>query len=98
MKRPILSLLVCAFVVVLGVPGVALAAPEDFTVTVAADHDDGTCDQDCTLREAINASNASSGAGTISFDIEGAPLGSVQTISPSSALPDVTAPVTIDGY
>jgi CSLREA domain-containing protein len=74
-----------------GVPGVALAAPEDFSVNVVDDHDDSPCDMwtpetDCTLREAINASNVSAEAGTISLDIHDAPFGSVQTISPTSQL------------
>jgi uncharacterized repeat protein (TIGR01451 family)/CSLREA domain-containing protein len=103
MRHTLFSILVSLVVVVFGAPGVALAAPQDFTVNVVADHDDGSCDPwspefDCTLREAINASNASSDPGTISFDIDGAPFGSVQTISPTTALPPITAPVTIDGY
>jgi uncharacterized repeat protein (TIGR01451 family)/CSLREA domain-containing protein len=98
MRRVSLSLFVSIVVVLLGAPGIAHAAPQDFTVTVTDDHDDGTCNDDCTLREAINASNASSDPGTISFDIHGAPFGSVQTISPTSSLPAVTSPVTIDGY
>src|SRR5437016_190084 len=28
-----------------------------FVVTTAADHDDGVCDADCTLREALNAAS-----------------------------------------
>jgi uncharacterized repeat protein (TIGR01451 family)/CSLREA domain-containing protein len=103
MRRALLSFLVSIFVVLLGFPGVALAAPEDFTVNVTADHDDGSCDAwladaDCTLREAINAANADIGPSTISFDINRAPVGSVQTIAVSSDLPPITAPVTIDGY
>jgi uncharacterized repeat protein (TIGR01451 family)/CSLREA domain-containing protein len=99
--RRLSLLLVSLAVIVLGVPAVASAAPQDFTVNVIADDDDGSCDDvtlgDCTLREAINAANADAGS-TISFDIAGAPLGSAQTILPESPLPDVTAPVTIDGY
>lgn len=71
----------------------ALAA--NFTVNTAADHDDGTCNaSDCTLREAINAVNAGSGGDTISFNISGA---GVHTINLTSALPTLTKTGTIDG-
>src|SRR5689334_9073488 len=60
MKVRLLPVLVAAVTIALGVPGVAQAAPQDFTVNVTSDHDDGSCDAwtvetDCTLREAINA-------------------------------------------
>ena len=38
-----------------------------FVVTSTADTDDGVCDADCTLRDAITASNASAGADTITL-------------------------------
>ena len=41
-------------------PRPAVAA--SFTVTKAADTNDGTCDADCSLREAIGAANASPGS------------------------------------
>jgi CSLREA domain-containing protein len=51
----------------------------DFTVTKTADTADGTCDADCSLREAIGAANAASGphnialpAGTYTLTIAGA--------------------------
>lgn len=70
--------------------------PQITTVNTTADHDDGSCDTtDCTLREAINGANATPGS-TIDFNISG---GGVQTISPTSALPAITADGTIiDGY
>jgi CSLREA domain-containing protein len=49
----------------------SLAPPLDgaraatFTVTKTADTNDGTCDGDCSLREAINAANAAPGADTV---------------------------------
>ena len=65
-----------------------------FTVNSAADTDDGICNAaNCTLREAINAANASPGADTIRFSIGS---GS-RTIALASALPAITDPVTIDG-
>jgi CSLREA domain-containing protein len=70
--------------------------PTTFTVNTTNDVDDGTCDAaHCSLREAINASNASAGVfDTIAFQIPGA---GVQTITPASQLPIVTDPSVIDG-
>jgi CSLREA domain-containing protein len=52
-----------------------------FTVTTASDSGDGVCNSICTLREAITASNATSGSlpNTIRFNIPGS---GVQTITP----------------
>jgi CSLREA domain-containing protein len=53
----------------------------------------------CTLRAAIQEANASAVIGAISFNIptsEAGHSGGVWTISPTSALPAVSAPVTID--
>lgn len=61
-----------------------------FTVTTTADSGPGS------LRQAILDANASPGADTITFAI-GA-MGSQQTIQPTSALPTITEPVTIDGW
>jgi hypothetical protein len=60
-----------------------------FTVTSTADAGPGT------LRQAITDANAAGGADTIEFNIVGA---GVHTIVPASALPQITGPVTIDGY
>ena len=66
-----------------------------FVVNSANDVDDGVCDAShCSLREAINAANAQVGTNEIHFDIGG---GGVQTISPTSPLPDLTDAVVIDG-
>ena len=72
------------------------ASAATFTVNSTADTDDGACDTapDCTLREAINAANAAPGTDTIGFSVGG---GGAQTITPASALPQVTSTVTIDG-
>lgn len=48
-------------------PSQAFAAT--YTVTKTADTNDGTCDADCSLREAIAAANADPGHDTIEFDI-----------------------------
>lgn len=61
---------------------------------------DGTCETGsgngiCTLRAAIQESNADTATTqTIAFNIAGAGL---HTITPGSALPDITHPVIIDG-
>src|SRR6185436_19953124 len=72
---------------------VALAArrglANTYTVTSTADSGAGT------LRQAILDANGNVGADTIEFNIVG---GGVQTISPVTALPVITSPVTIDGY
>jgi hypothetical protein len=47
-----------------------------------------------SLRQAILEANSNPGLNTIAFDIGG---GGVQTIQPTSALPEVTNPVVIDG-
>jgi hypothetical protein len=52
-------------------------------------------DEQCTLRAAIQQANVTSGADEIHFSIPGS---GVHTITPSSALPTITEPVTIDGY
>src|SRR3989344_2882469 len=38
-----------------------------FTVTKIADTNDGVCDADCSLREAVGAANATAGADTVSI-------------------------------
>src|SRR2546426_7048242 len=60
-----------------------------FTVTNTNDSGPGS------LRQAILDANATAGADLIAFNIPGSV---VQTISPMSALPNVTDTVTIDGY
>jgi CSLREA domain-containing protein len=68
------------------------------TLVVNSTNDPGTglCDlTECTLREAINAANVNPDMTTINFGIPGA---GVKTITPGSALPDITTPVVINGY
>ncbi|MCP5100935.1 MAG: CSLREA domain-containing protein [Chloroflexi bacterium] len=67
-----------------------------FTVTNDSDIDDAVCTiNDCSLREAINAANVSTGTNTITFEIEDQ---FIVTIYPDSALPTITDPLLIDGY
>jgi CSLREA domain-containing protein len=73
-------------------------AATTFTVNSTADTGDatpdGTCDT-CTLREAIQEANFVSGADTIAFNIPG---NGPHTITPTTELPQITKPVTINGY
>ncbi|MGH1564574.1 right-handed parallel beta-helix repeat-containing protein [Mumia sp. DW29H23] len=81
------------------------AAASPYVVTSAADYadatpGDGQCRTSaatgavCTLRAAIQEANAGGGADTIRFAIGSGPV----TISPTSELPQITEPVTIDGF
>jgi CSLREA domain-containing protein len=65
------------------------AAPGD----AICDIDLSTAGPQCTLRAAIERANAASGKDKIVFDID---PGGRQTISVTSALPDITGPVEID--
>ncbi len=96
------------FLLLLLGPGVAVAAT--ITVNSAADTVNAT-DGVCTLREAIIAADTNTASGgvagecaagqasptvdTIAFAIPGS---GVHTITLTSALPEITDPVTIDGY
>ena len=80
--------------------------PDEYTVNSTGDGadsstSDGVCDDgtvpdstNCTLRAAIQQTNAGSGA-VIKFNITAS---GTQTISPASTLPTITKPVFIDGY
>lgn len=74
---------------------VKTASAKTFVVNSADDHDDGSCDnEDCTLREALNAANSNPGADTIAFNIQGA---APHTIAVLTSLPSIDEPATIDG-
>ena len=70
-----------------------------FVVTSAADTGGSTCGPTCTLRQAINASNANppppNTTNLIQFNIPGS---GVHTIALASSLPDIDQPVIIDAY
>jgi CSLREA domain-containing protein len=68
-----------------------------FVVTSAADTAGSTCGSTCTLRQAITAANATAAADTINFAITVPPRGDI-LIAPTSALPTITQPLTINGY
>src|ERR1051325_1070262 len=85
--RTIASTVFVSFVLVCF--GVLTAQATTFIVTNTNDGGAGS------LRQAILNANANAGAEVIAFNIAGA---GVKTISPTSALPTITDPVTIDGY
>jgi CSLREA domain-containing protein len=65
-----------------------------FTVTTTADTDGTTCGATCSLRQAINAANATPDTDDIRFNIGG---GGFQSIAVGAGgLPTITSPVTID--
>jgi CSLREA domain-containing protein len=77
------------------------AANATLTVNTTDDVDNGAClTAHCSLREAINAANLLPDANTITFNIPGGDPGctsGVCTINLTSALPDLTSDMTIDG-
>lgn len=93
-------LMVVAVLVALLIPIPAHAIP--LTVNSKADPGTGGCNNtECTLREAINASNGLPTTDTIKFAIPDDPTVpgvEVKTISPAAQLPEITDNVTIDGY
>ncbi len=53
-------------------PTVVMVAPNaNFAVTKTADSNDGACNADCSLREAVIAANTAAGADSISFNVNG---------------------------
>jgi CSLREA domain-containing protein len=77
-----------------------------FVVTKTADTNDGACDADCSLREAITASNSQIGTDIIVFNIPASDPGRdattgvfTITLNPLlGSLPAIVETVTIDGY
>jgi CSLREA domain-containing protein len=71
------------------------AGAATFTVTKTADTNDGVCNADCSLREAMSEANLNgAGADTINFNIPG---GGVKTINITSPLPYIQTSLTING-
>lgn len=84
---------VCRGIII--VTGSAPQPGPTFTVNTNSDGppaDVGCTTTECTLREAISAANAASGANTIDFALPGS-----TQIAPTSGLPSITSPVDIDG-
>ncbi|MBK6326389.1 MAG: PKD domain-containing protein [Chloroflexi bacterium] len=90
-KRDIVFSLMVVLLVMVGLWRVtAVTHASTYTVTTTADSGPGS------LRQVILDANANPGADTITFAIGAS--GSQQTIQPTSALPTITDPVTIDGW
>src|SRR5437763_7386913 len=81
----------------------APASATDFVVTKTADTNDGACDGDCSLREAIIAANANPGPDTIilgenqTYTLTLGPIDADGVISPGSGDLDITDSLIIDG-
>jgi CSLREA domain-containing protein len=90
------------------VGGLQTALPTEGTilpqlVTKTPDTNDGLCDADCSLREAITVTNLNPSLDVINFNIPATDPGcdadsGVCTIAPASALPTVTDPLIINGF
>ena len=94
--------------VLVGLCLVASAAPAratDFVVTKTTDSNDGSCDADCSLREAIVAANASAGpdrhivlASNATYTLSLGPRDPDGMVVPGSGDLDITGALTIDGH
>jgi CSLREA domain-containing protein len=80
------------------------APPATLVVNTTNDMNDGFCTTaHCSLREAIEAANSNADTTTINFNISPMDAGynpttQVWTITPATALPEITTPVIINGY
>jgi CSLREA domain-containing protein len=91
----IFRILVILSIVLAFTPSVPVSAATPFLVNTTDDTNDGVCDgTHCSLREAMEAANSTASHDTIEFNIPGSPP---YTIQPASPLPEIVAPVTIDG-
>ena len=81
---------------VVQMPASVHAVATTFTVTVTSDDAGSSCVGPCSLRQAINAANANPGTDTIEFEITAALVDGAHTIVPTSPLPQISQPVTID--
>lgn len=75
----------------------ATAWAATFVVTTTSDGPPNSCQGECTLREAIVAANVNPTADTINFAIQ-FPVRGELLFQPTTPLPTITQPVTIDGY
>jgi len=94
--RKVVTVAVMAAVLLMQWPFIPVARAAEMTFVVNTTSDEtGLCDAtSCSLREAIEAANANPGPDIINFNISG---GAPFTISPTSALPSIDSPATIDG-
>jgi CSLREA domain-containing protein len=94
--RLIRLLFALALMIILVLPITAVDAYDStWVVNTVDDVDDGICGAiHCSLREAINIANATSGQQTIAFDIPGSTPHIIELCSP---LPTITNEVIVDG-
>ncbi|HTR76168.1 MAG TPA: CSLREA domain-containing protein [Solirubrobacterales bacterium] len=90
----------CAALLLLAAP--ALASAATFEVTTTEDLKDGSCAATCSLRDAIEASDASPGPNVIKFGVAGTIMVEFEEEEEGSyfekvQLPSITSPVEIDG-
>ena len=85
--------------------GISVDSTADTADSIVGDGncDDGTVDHNCTLRAAIQEANVHAGADTINFNLSGIANftnggQNGYTIALSNSLPQITSPITIDGY
>lgn len=67
LRRGLAPLMGAAALIALTLVGIGPAQAASFTVTKTADTNDGMCDSDCSLREAIRAANAAAGDDVITL-------------------------------
>lgn len=95
-----LLFLVCLALLIGRVQFVQAAPLSTFTVTKTADTNDGMCDADCSLREAIIAANANPGADIINFSVHGTFVLSLTGTGEDAAASgdlDITGALTLQG-
>jgi CSLREA domain-containing protein len=93
LQPAIIVAIAAALALVAGAPTPAMAAT--YTVNSTNDVDDGTCDAThCSLREAINAANASAGSDLIVIGF----ASPNQTIRPTSPLPAITEHIALNTF
>lgn len=73
-------------------PNISVLAATVYTVTKSSDTNDGTCNADCSLREALVAANGNSGVDTIII-----PAGTYNLTSGTNGDIDITSSVIISG-
>jgi titin len=92
----------CAGVLVLALalqlPAACPTEAASYIVDTVADELDGSCSDDCSLRDAITLANGNPGS-TIGFNVISGCTSGVCTIQPTSGLPPLSGgTTTIDGY
>lgn len=99
MKKKFITAGFASLLVFIGLTFVQTVFAATFTVTKFADTNDGVCDTDCSLREAIGAANSSAGADNITIPAGTYTLSIAGTGEDANATGDldVTGGLTING-